>query len=377
MSHITFLFSLLVLLFASCVHSETIVADNLGNIVGLPLAGGNATAHITNFNSMTSTSPYYLNVYVNDGQTPGSSGANESFFVRPPTNNGLYGNATLFYMGYSSTFNVNNLVQGNYLGSLSNMNHDAGLYQFRFSIPVLGRVLVNISYYAANPNLPGGPVVNTIDEIVIQVDNPARVVGDPQFVGLRGQSYQVHGIDGAVYNIISDKNIQVNSRFVFLSEGECPIINGKRDTNCWSHSGSYLGEMSFQQRVDGQVHQAFVRAGDAKKGFGAIELDGKSLKVGDTYTFGTFGITVKTSHRVQIRTETFSFELSNSDMFINQAVKTLVPLSKLQSHGLLGQTHAARVYSTAVRYIEGVVDDYVITDNNIFGTEFVYNKFQL
>ena len=86
------------------------------------------------------------------------------------------------------------------------------------------------------------------------------VLGDPQFVGLRGQSYQVHGMDGAIYNLISDKNLQVNSRFVFLTEGQCPIIDGVVDTNCWSHPGSYIGEMSFQQVVDGKLHGADVAA---------------------------------------------------------------------------------------------------------------------
>jgi len=281
------------------------------------------------------------------------------------------------FQGYSSTFSTSNPVPGSYLANQQFPNNAAGLYQFRFTIPVLGRVVVNFSYSAMNPNLPTGPIINTVDEISIQVDNPATVIGDPQFIGLRGQSYQVHGIDGAVYNIISEKNTQVNSRFVFLTEGECPIVAGKADKNCWSHPGSYLGEMSFQQRVDGQLHKLSVEAGSAKTGFAAIELNGKTLTVGDSYTFGTFSVNYQSTHRVHIQTEHFSFELANSDMFINQAVKTLIPLSKLTSHGLLGQTHAAKVYPTTIKYIDGHVDDYVITDNNIYGTEFVYNQFQL
>lgn len=205
--------------------------------------------------------------------------------------------------------------------------------------------------------------------------NPAVVVGDPQFVGLRGQSFQVHGIDGAVYNIISEESTQVNSRFVFLTEGECPIIAGKAESNCWSHPGSYLGALSFQAKVGGKVHRALVTAGAATTGFAGITLDGKTLSVGDSYTFGDLAVSVKSTHRVSIQTESFSFELSNSDMFINQAVSARVPLSKLSAHGLLGQTHAAKVYPTATRYIEGEVDDYVIADNDIFGTDFAFNKF--
>jgi len=80
---------------------------------------------------------------------------------------------------------------------------------------------------------------------------------------------------------------------------------------------------------------------------------------------------------VDITTEHFSFELSNSDMFVNQALRSRVALSQLHSHGLLGQTHSSKTYSSMLRYVEGNVDDYVIADNDIFGTDFVFNKFQL
>jgi hypothetical protein len=203
------------------------------------------------------------------------------------------------------------------------------------------------------------------------------IIGDPQFVGLRGQSYQVHGLDGAVYNIVSEQNTQVNARFVFLTEGACPMFNGVADTNCWSHPGSYLGELSFQQAVNGKLHAALVTAGSAKTGFSMVQMDGKQVRVGQTVSFGSFSLTLTSTHAVVITTEHFSFELSNSDMFVNQAVRATVPLAQLQSHGLLGQTHNAQLYSSTLRYIDGEVDDYVIADNDIFGSDFVFNKFQL
>jgi hypothetical protein len=136
-----------------------------------------------------------------------------------------------------------------------------------------------------------------------------------------------------------------------------------------------LGEISFQQIVDGVNHQALVTAGSAKKGFSSITVDGKTLKIGDRMSYGSFSLNYTSSHSVSISTEHFTFDLSNSDMFINQAVLSRVPLSKLSSHGLLGQTHSTKVYSTTTRYIEGNVDDYIIGDDNIFGTDFVYNQF--
>lgn len=120
-----------------------------------------------------------------------------------------------------------------------------------------------------------------------------------------------------------------------------------------------------------------VTAGSAKNGFAAITLDGKTLSVGDAFTFGSFAVSMESTHHVSIQTENFSFELSNSDMFINQAVSTKVALSKISAHGLLGQTAAPKVYSGANRYIQGEVDDYVIASNDIFGKDFAFNKFQL
>ena len=215
----------------------------------------------------------------------------------------------------------------------------------------------------------------TIDD-EIQVNFLATTItGDPQFVGLRGQQYQVHGIDGAVYNIITEQALQVNSRFAFLTEGQCPMLQGKPDTNCWSHPGSYLGEMSFQQLVDGKLHAALVTAGPAASGFAGVQVDGKALQLGATVSFGSFQLTFRTAHSVHVRTAHFEFELSNSDMFINQQLRATVQLSQLHAHGLLGQTASSTTYPTAIKYIAGAVDDYAIADGDIFGTDFVYNLF--
>ena len=204
----------------------------------------------------------------------------------------------------------------------------------------------------------------------------AAIRGDPQFLGLRGQYYQVHGIDGAVYNIISETDTQVNARFVFLSQGQCPVIDGFPDSNCWSHPGSYVGELSFQQVVSGSNHAAFLTAGSANKGFSQVQVDGQALQVGQRAAFGSFSVTRKSAFAVSVTTAHFAFELTNSDRFINQAVILAVPLSQLEgAHGLLGQTHSAKVYRSPVRYIEGEVDDYTIAEGDLFGSSFLYNRF--
>ena len=241
---------------------------------------------------------------------------------------------------------------------------DTAGWVLTLSTPQLGSTVVNgsnlLSLYSFNsvPSIGGdisddqaldylGPGFDVASfngnfSLTCAVPAVATVRGDPQMVGLRDESYQVHGIDGAVYNIISEKNTQVNSRFVFLSEGECPNIDGVADDNCWSHPGSYMGELSFQSVVDGELHAALISAGKANKGFSMVQVDGKVLKVGDKVSFGFFSLEQVSTHKVVVNTDNFEFELSNSDMFVNQQLRSKTALSKLKSHGLLGQTHSSK-----------------------------------
>ena len=380
MSRFYFALALLVALFSSS-SAETVVLDSIGNGVSLPTTGGNATDFITVLNSGASNSPYHLYVSINDGTGPNDpiSGEVESFYIDTPgvgivnSTQIKFGNATLISQQFSSSFVKDGGVSGNFLSNATSPNSAIGTYTFVFDIPVLSTLEFNMTY--VNTGMNPLPIVENIQ---ITIFNPvASITGDPQFVGLRGQQYQVHGIDGAVYNIISEQNTQVNSRFVFLTEGVCPIVDGVKATNCWSHPGSYLGEMSFQAVVDGKLHAALIQAGSSTTGFSGIQVDGKALKVGDKVTFGDFSVSVNSAYSVVVNTESFEFELSNSDMFINQALKAKVPLSQLQAHGLIGQTHSTKTYSSLIRYIDGEVDDYVIQDGDIFGSSFVFNKFQL
>ena len=216
--------------------------------------------------------------------------------------------------------------------------------------------------------------------------SPDRGVrGDPQFTGFRGQDFQVHGIDGAVYNIITHTHHQLNAKFNFLQSGTCPAptISGRRVTNCWSHPGSYMTVLGLQQWINERVLQVDITAGSAASGFDSIIVDGKPIQVGTNISIideadNTIAVHIRyvDSHLLIINTPLFSYEVDNSDMFVNNAVKPNVPLMKLQSHGLLGQTWSSQVYNgTEIKYIEGRIDDYVVTDENVFGKDFVYNLF--
>ena len=206
---------------------------------------------------------------------------------------------------------------------------------------------------------------------------PVSVRGDPQFVGLLGQSYQVHGIDGAVYNTISEQAAQVNARFAFLTGPRpCPTIKQAWSDNepatsimCWSHDGSYLSELGLFT----PSARLFVQAGPAATGFAAV-------------TFNVTGATTDivyeqlSSHHLSVTLGSFTLYVDNSDGFVNLAtIKTLKPLSQLNSHGLLGQTYVRRGSGKKGELsgvIEGEVDDYVV-DGGLFATGALYNMYNI
>ena len=201
------------------------------------------------------------------------------------------------------------------------------------------------------------------------------VKGDPQFVGLRGQSFQVHGLDGEVYAIVSSASTQVNARFVFLSSGRCPVIDGVPASACWSHPGSYLGSISVQQIVDGRLHRLLLTSGAADAGFLSVELDDEPLRVGRSFSADPLSVEYESAYRCVVQTEEFRFVFDNSDGFINQAVWPRKPLQQLTAHGLFGQTHSLNRHATPLKFIEGDVDDYVVQDGDIFGHQFRFTQF--
>ena len=222
-----------------------------------------------------------------------------------------------------------------------------------------------------------GQPVTCYYEYVITCTRPppsgGQVVGDPQFVGLRGQNYQVHGVDGEIYNIVSDADLQYNSRFVFLSSGKCPVIDGRKAKSCWSHPGSYLGELGLKTKNGDKIH---IVAGSAKQGFATVEVNGAQVNMDDTILLaGDLGsVSRNSSHVISVQVGNWDFVFENSDMFVNQKVRVLDSRG-MRSHGLLGQTWREATYPNAIKYIAGQVDDYVIRENDIFGDNFVFNAF--
>ena len=219
-----------------------------------------------------------------------------------------------------------------------------------------------------------------LEGYVNAIVSASSVRGDPQFAGLRGQSFQVHGIDGAAYALICEHHTASNARFVFLDAGRCPIVAGAPLTNCWSHPGSYMQALSFQVRdeADGTVHTAVLTAGPASEGFASVEVDGVLLSVGSSVAVSSasFSVARISSHAVRVVTPSFELDVESSDRFVNlQQLRPRVPLDELTSHGLLGQTHSRTLHPSTLRHIEGEVDDYSLADDDLLATDFLYSRF--
>jgi hypothetical protein len=178
----------------------------------------------------------------------------------------------------------------------------------------------------------------------------------------------------------------MNARFVYLDSGSCPILHGRRAHGCWSHPGSYLGEIGVKTSNGDLIH---VLAGHAHEGFQRVTINDRPVPVGVSvqlpYPDDGPGaalpglLAFNSTHLLTIQVSNFRIELESSDMFINQRVRVL-DWPTLHAHGLLGQTWKGRTYRSvgggAHKHIEGAIDDYLVRGRNIFGDEFTFNQFR-
>ena len=254
------------------------------------------------------------------------------------------------------------------------------IWQYKSDVAIVsGPAITADSLYWGSGN--NGSTMGTLYAFTV---NPTAavsgVLGDPQFIGLQGQSFQVHGIDGAVYNIITDDRFHINARFVFRSEGRCPPVEKRAEAEgksvCWTHPGSYLGALGLKTATG---HTLQVDSGSAEDGFAAVLLDGKQMTVGEQVTIAEsdelqqLSVRLVSTHRLTLSISSFDIAVDNSDLFVNLARVAVRDTKSLHSHGLLGQTWSAPpARGVEVACVEGAIDDYLEADNELFGRQFVY-----
>jgi len=216
------------------------------------------------------------------------------------------------------------------------------------------------------------------------------VIGDPQFMGFIGQSFQVHGLSNMIYNVLSTTSLQYNALFRYLESGKC-----RKGTACFAHPGNYFGEVGVVFSTSTGSVSMLVESGPVDTGL-TVSINGTVMAVGASATAGIYTISVPTAFETIVESEEFSIRIQNSDLFLNQEVsigsglmkqisayKAVVKsgdaataeelLAKLP-HGILGQTWNAKTYSNRWKHIEGQLFDYQVNDG-ITGTDFKFNRF--
>jgi len=194
--------------------------------------------------------------------------------------------------------------------------------------------------------------------------------GDPQFMGLQGQSFQVHGRPDTLFSLISykQKGFALNSEFVYLADGKCDYNN----TVCWSHPGTYFGKVGIL--LDNSV-RVLINSGTHKQGLTVYINDKRSQPSDNAIVIGNSVIHVLDYDRVELRTADFFVTLVNSDSFLNMDVSLLdkellqqgrnkaAQQPKDAPSGLLGQTWQLKDYTSATgitKPFKGTTDDYIV-----------------
>ena len=157
-----------------------------------------------------------------------------------------------------------------------------------------------------------------------------------------------------------------------------------------SHPGSYVSALVLRTNAGGELA---VEAGNGTQGFASVVVDGCPLPAGtetkitiqnsdNSSNTGLYDIV--TLRRTDVRTlviqhaGVYSVIIQNSAGFVNivnlQVDDWARLVNSVQSHGLLGQTWRAYNQGEQVRYVEGVVDDYLLTDMD--SCDDVYNLFK-
>lgn len=236
--------------------------------------------------------------------------------------------------------------------------------------------------------------------LLLLVDLPGRSLllgaSASEFVGFRGQRYEVHGIPHSIHNLISSPRLQYNSEFVFLPSASDRPCNETTTPgqHPWTWPGTYLGQVGIRVGTD----RVRIVPGPCQDGIALVAVtsatgvDGETpIRVGATHYFG--GSTTKQSltfvdrSTVHLALAEVDLVLTNADNFFTQQA-TLTALgretqtaaaSPMAMHGLLGQTWTTKTYRDEhgrKHFIEGHPQDYLIQDDDLFGDAFLYNVFR-
>ena len=233
----------------------------------------------------------------------------------------------------------------------------------------------------------------TVD-FFISAPAAATVLGDPFFTGFHGQrSFQVHGVPGAVFNVLTAPELQLNSLFKFIDHGEAMSaaeMNKARRlsfarlpaTQPWSHPGTYLSQVGLKL---GALELVIV-AGPYTAGVASVTVRGensKQLAIGDSVSWCDSSLTWVDASHVKVQTPLLTFTIVNADGFFNlDQARLLSTKAHSQLDGLLGQSADPQWAAGKGReWEEHMLMDYLVIEEEkpaqelLLSNEFRANKY--
>lgn len=149
---------------------------------------------------------------------------------------------------------------------------------------------------------------------VIGVNSGSTIWGDPHFVGADGEKYDIKGEAGKTYNILSDKNLQLNA--AFRAKESDQTLMGSIGATIKNEQGTH--NIKFTEKGELSINNKVLKDGTYQLGSSSVKKQGTDL-------------TIKTPE-YEITSGLKSGELALNFKSSNVAADGIMP------HGFWGQT---------------------------------------
>lgn len=175
---------------------------------------------------------------------------------------------------------------------------------------------------SGSPGAPPPPGDGDGDSDMDPISGSGRIWGDPHFIGQDGGKYDVQGEAGKTYNLLSDKDFQMNGRFDQWGDDDGATV---------------VGEVGITTGADDQIKVSKD---------GSVVVNGRELQEGDTVELQDGGSVSYEDGHVAIDSGEWQTEIefsgSGDKAHLNIDVSTENAVSDgVKPHGLLGQSFDA------------------------------------
>ena len=197
-------------------------------------------------------------------------------------NTGLFNNSNTNPMSMNMSAIINLLMQliASFRGSAGTgglFGGSTGLNGSGTTLNLGGNAGSSSSSSGSTINLGQGGSTNTTPSIIpinpIPINPGAIIWGDPHFVGAEGESYDIKGEAGKTYNILSDKNLQLNA--AFRAMGSTQTLIGALGATIKNENGIY--NIKFTEKGELTVNSQVLKDGNYQLGSSTIKKQGTNL----------------------------------------------------------------------------------------------------